>query len=43
VNALGAEAARCTPGIPVKKRKGHLAITDRYPASFAISLSSSAT
>lgn len=31
VNALGAEAARCTPGIPVKKRKGHLAITDRYP------------
>ncbi len=31
VNALGAEAERCTPGIPVKKRKGHLAITDRYP------------
>jgi glycine/D-amino acid oxidase-like deaminating enzyme len=31
VNALGADAARCTPGIPVKKRKGHLAITDRYP------------
>jgi D-hydroxyproline dehydrogenase subunit beta len=31
VNALGAEADRCTPGIPVKKRKGHLAITDRYP------------
>jgi glycine/D-amino acid oxidase-like deaminating enzyme len=31
VNALGAEAPRCTPGIPVKKRKGHLAITDRYP------------
>jgi len=30
VNALGAEAARCTPGIAVKKRKGHLAITDRY-------------
>ena len=30
VNALGADAARCTPGIPVKKRKGHLAITDRY-------------
>jgi D-hydroxyproline dehydrogenase subunit beta len=21
----------CTPGLPVKKRKGHLAITDRYP------------
>lgn len=31
VNALGAEAPRCTPGITVKKRKGHLAITDRYP------------
>ncbi len=31
VNALGADAPRCTPGIPVKKRKGHLAITDRYP------------
>ena len=31
VNALGAEAQTCTPGIPVKKRKGHLAITDRYP------------
>jgi glycine/D-amino acid oxidase-like deaminating enzyme len=30
VNALGADAALCTPGIPVKKRKGHLAITDRY-------------
>jgi D-hydroxyproline dehydrogenase subunit beta len=31
VNAMGADAAVCTPGIPVKKRKGHLAITDRYP------------
>lgn len=31
VNALGAEAIVCTPGIPVKKRKGHLVITDRYP------------
>lgn len=31
VNAMGADAPRCTPGIPVKKRKGHLAITDRYP------------
>jgi D-hydroxyproline dehydrogenase subunit beta len=30
VNALGAEAPGCTSGIPVKKRKGHLAITDRY-------------
>ena len=31
VNALGADAASCTGGLPVKKRKGHLAITDRYP------------
>jgi D-hydroxyproline dehydrogenase subunit beta len=31
VNALGADAARCTPGVAVRKRKGHLAITDRYP------------
>ena len=31
VNALGAAAPDCTPGIPIKKRKGHLAITDRYP------------
>jgi glycine/D-amino acid oxidase-like deaminating enzyme len=31
VNATGAEAPHCTPGLPVKKRKGHLAITDRYP------------
>jgi len=31
VNALGAEAARLTPGLPIRKRKGHLAITDRYP------------
>ena len=31
VNAMGADAAICTPGLPVKKRKGHLAITDRYP------------
>jgi glycine/D-amino acid oxidase-like deaminating enzyme len=31
VNALGTEAATCTPGIPIRKRKGHLAITDRYP------------
>jgi glycine/D-amino acid oxidase-like deaminating enzyme len=30
VNALGAEAPGCASGIPVKKRKGHLAITDRY-------------
>lgn len=31
VNAMGADAAVCTPGLPVKKRKGHLAISDRYP------------
>ncbi|HTB98242.1 MAG TPA: FAD-dependent oxidoreductase [Terracidiphilus sp.] len=31
VNAMGADAIVCTPGLPVKKRKGHLAITDRYP------------
>jgi len=31
VNALGAESPRLTPGIPIRKRKGHLAITDRYP------------
>jgi glycine/D-amino acid oxidase-like deaminating enzyme len=31
VNALGADAGSCTAGLPVKKRKGHLLITDRYP------------
>jgi len=31
VNAAGAESPLCTPGLPVKKRKGHLAVTDRYP------------
>jgi D-hydroxyproline dehydrogenase subunit beta len=31
VNALGAEATACTSGLPINKRKGHLAITDRYP------------
>ncbi|HXS77708.1 MAG TPA: FAD-dependent oxidoreductase [Terracidiphilus sp.] len=31
VNALGANSPEITPGIPLKKRKGHLAITDRYP------------
>jgi glycine/D-amino acid oxidase-like deaminating enzyme len=31
VNATGADATVCTPSLPVKKRKGHLAITDRYP------------
>jgi glycine/D-amino acid oxidase-like deaminating enzyme len=31
VNATGADAGVCTPGLPMKKRKGHLVITDRYP------------
>lgn len=31
VNAAGAEAHTCVPGVKVRKRKGHLAITDRYP------------
>lgn len=31
VNALGADAGRVTQGLPVRKRKGHLVITDRYP------------
>jgi D-hydroxyproline dehydrogenase subunit beta len=31
VNAAGASAPELTPGIPIMKRKGHLAITDRYP------------
>jgi D-hydroxyproline dehydrogenase subunit beta len=31
VNAAGALAPALTPGIDVKKRKGHLVITDRYP------------
>jgi D-hydroxyproline dehydrogenase subunit beta len=31
VNAAGANAADLTSGIDVKKRKGHLVITDRYP------------
>ena len=31
VNAAGERSPELTPGIPVKKRKGHLAITDRYP------------
>lgn len=31
VNAAGGNAAELTPGIDVKKRKGHLVITDRYP------------
>lgn len=31
VNATGPGAASLTPGVPVRKRKGHLVITDRYP------------
>lgn len=31
VNAAGSNAVELTPGIKIKKRKGHLAITDRYP------------
>jgi len=31
INAAGQLAAKLSPGIPVKPRKGHLVITDRYP------------
>ena len=31
VNACGTWASTLTPGIAIKKRKGHLVITDRYP------------
>ncbi|MGP0020851.1 MAG: NAD(P)/FAD-dependent oxidoreductase [Candidatus Sulfotelmatobacter sp.] len=31
VNAAGAAAVDLTPGLEIKKRKGHLVITDRYP------------
>jgi glycine/D-amino acid oxidase-like deaminating enzyme len=31
VNATGTWASSLTPGLAIKKRKGHLAITDRYP------------
>ncbi len=31
VNATGAWAPELTPGIEIRKRKGHLVITDRYP------------
>jgi glycine/D-amino acid oxidase-like deaminating enzyme len=31
VNAAGAYAGEVTPGVEIKKRKGHLVITDRYP------------
>ncbi len=31
VLALGADAIRLRPDLPIRKRKGHLVITDRYP------------
>jgi glycine/D-amino acid oxidase-like deaminating enzyme len=31
VNALGARAVDVDPHLPIRKRKGHLVITDRYP------------
>ena len=31
INAAGAAAPALTPGLPIIPRKGHLAITDRYP------------
>ena len=31
VLALGAESPRLAPHLPIRKRKGHLVITDRYP------------
>ena len=31
VNAAGCFSPSLTPGLPVRKRKGHLVITDRYP------------
>lgn len=31
INATGASAPDLTPGVEVKKRKGHLVITERYP------------
>jgi glycine/D-amino acid oxidase-like deaminating enzyme len=31
VNAAGASAIDLTPGLEIRKRKGHLVITDRYP------------
>lgn len=31
VNAAGAHAAELTPGLSIEPRRGHLAITDRYP------------
>ncbi len=31
INAAGALSATVTPGIPIRKRKGHLILTDSYP------------
>jgi glycine/D-amino acid oxidase-like deaminating enzyme len=31
VLAMGAESTRLRPDLPIRKRKGHLVITDRYP------------
>lgn len=31
VNALGADSIHISPQLPIRKRKGHLVITDRYP------------
>jgi len=31
IHALGAEAVSLWPALPIRKRKGHLVITDRYP------------
>lgn len=31
VHAAGASATRLLPNLPIRKRKGHLVITDRYP------------
>lgn len=31
VNAAGSDSPRLSQGLPVRKRKGHLVITDRYP------------
>jgi D-hydroxyproline dehydrogenase subunit beta len=31
INALGADSIHLSPDLPVRKRKGHLVITDRYP------------
>ncbi|MGA2060589.1 MAG: FAD-dependent oxidoreductase [Thermoguttaceae bacterium] len=31
VNAVGTWACELTPGLPIRPRKGHLVVTDRYP------------